>query len=171
MSGHTQSDANLTIKVPKGSSIEANLVSANLHTKGIAGAQQLHTVSGNVAGVADGDVAIGTVSGDVRLSNAATHVLRIKTTSGNVRVRGGFSSAEIASVSGDVQLELAQAPDASVYVQTLSGDINNCAGPRPTESRHGPGHSLQFDSGKGGGHVRIDTTSGDVSWCAGAAKL
>jgi DUF4097 and DUF4098 domain-containing protein YvlB len=169
MNRHNESDANLTIRLPKGSSIDANLVSADLRTRGVSGAQRLHTVSGDISGVASGDVAIVSVSGDVQLANAATQNLRIKTTSGDIRVHGGFRSASIDSVSGDVRLELATAPDAHVGIQTVSGDISACSGPRAVESRHGPGSKLQFDSGAGSGKVRINTVSGDVHWCATAA--
>jgi DUF4097 and DUF4098 domain-containing protein YvlB len=91
----------------------------------------------------------------------------VKTTSGDMRVLGAFRSADIDTVSGDVQVELAAAPDAAVGIQTVSGDIHTCAGPKPTESRYGPGSKLHFTSGAGTGKVRINTVSGDVRWCAG----
>jgi hypothetical protein len=169
MTRANESDANLTIKLPKGSSIDANLVSADLRTSGVNGPQHLRTVSGDVSGSAGGELALSTVSGDVKLESSPSHNLRVKTTSGDIKLRGGFLSADIDSVSGDVQLQLAAAPDAHVGIQTVSGDIDTCGGAQPTESRHGPGTRLQFDSGAGSGRVRINTTSGDVRWCAGIA--
>jgi DUF4097 and DUF4098 domain-containing protein YvlB len=164
-----ESDANLTIKLPKGSSIDANLVSADLHTRGVSGAQSLRTVSGDVSGTVGGELALSTVSGDVKLESSPAHYLRIKTTSGDIKMRGGFRSADIETVSGDVQLQLSPAPDARVGIQTVSGDIRTCAGPQPSESHHGAGSRLQFDSGAATGKVHIHTTSGDVHWCADGA--
>jgi hypothetical protein len=170
MNSRNESDANLTVKVPKGSAIDANLVSSDLHLRGITGSLQLRTVSGDVDGSTAGDSSIATVSGDVKLENGAGRNLRIKTTSGDVRIHGGLGSADIDSVSGDVRLELGSAPNAHVSIQTLSGDIETCGAANPVESRRGPGSRLHFDSGTGGGHVHINTTSGDVRWCvAGAA--
>ncbi len=56
-------------------------------------------------------------------------------------------------------------PDADIDVQTFSGEINNCFGPKPVEQQYGPGNRLSFRSGKGGGQVHIDTKSGDVALC------
>jgi len=50
-------------------------------------------------------------------------------------------------------------------VQSFSGDIRNCFGPKPVEEQYGPGSRLNFRNGKGGAHVHIDTKSGDVALC------
>ncbi len=72
---------------------------------------------------------------------------------------------ESESVSGDVTLKFAAMPAAEFDVQTFSGDIKNCFGPKPMESRYGPGSRLQFMNGEGHAHVRINTKSGDVRLC------
>jgi hypothetical protein len=69
-------------------------------------------------------------------------------------------------VSGDVSLKFAAAPDAEYDVQSVSGDIRNCFGPKPTESRFGPGSRLEFKNGEGRARVRVNTKSGDVRLCA-----
>jgi hypothetical protein len=56
-----------------------------------------------------------------------------------------------------------------VGIQTVSGEINTCSGPKATEPRYGPGSKLHFDSGAGSGKVRVNTVSGDVHWCVGGA--
>jgi hypothetical protein len=68
-------------------------------------------------------------------------------------------------VSGDVSLKFAAMPAAEFDVQTFSGGIKNCFGPKPTESRYGPGSRLQFMNGEGHAHVRINTKSGDTQLC------
>jgi len=170
MNRQNESDANLTVKVPKGSSVEANVVSADLHFRGVNGKLRLKTVSGDVSGAGGAGVGIATVSGDVKFSNESGGALRVKTTSGDIVLNGMLGVADIDSVSGDVHVELQAAPDARIGVQTVSGDIQTCGGPKPEESRYGPGSRLHFDSGSANGHVRINTVSGDVHWCAPAGK-
>jgi hypothetical protein len=72
---------------------------------------------------------------------------------------------ESESVSGDVSLKFAAAPAAEFDVQSFSGDIRNCFGPKPMQSRYGPGSRLEFKNGEGHAHVRVDTKSGDVRLC------
>ena len=76
MTRANESDGNLTIKLPKGSAIEANLVSADLRTKGVNGMQHLRTVSGDVSGTAGGELALlmgGTVGADSKVAIAREH--------------------------------------------------------------------------------------------------
>jgi hypothetical protein len=54
-------------------------------------------------------------------------------------------------------------------VQSFSGTIDNCFGPKPTEAQYGPGSKLIFKSGDGHGNVRIATKSGDIKLCAASA--
>jgi len=51
-------------------------------------------------------------------------------------------------------------------VQTFSGSIDNCFGPKPSESRYGPGSRLVFKTGDSHARVRVETKSGDVHLCA-----
>jgi hypothetical protein len=77
---------------------------------------------------------------------------------------------ESESVSGRVDLMFENEPLAEFDVQTFSGDIKNCFGPKPLESRYGPGSRLQFKNGEGHAHVRISTKSGEVKLCAKGTK-
>jgi hypothetical protein len=43
-----------------------------------------------------------------------------------------------------------------------AGTIDNCFGPKATESRCGPGSRLLYKHGDGNAKIRIDTKSGDV---------
>lgn len=200
-------EARLKIRVPQGSSLEASLVSADLTVEGVAGAQRLRTVSGDITSAGGGSFDVETVSGDVHLAAHGSHSARVKSISGDVTVKdsddslqvstvsgdanlavgalknghfetvsgdlmfdGGIDAAgqaEFQSVSGDLQLRFAGAPDAEFDVQDFSGDITNCFGPKVEKEQFGPGQRLSFRSGKGGGHVRASTHSGDVSVCTG----
>ncbi|MBS0389108.1 MAG: DUF4097 family beta strand repeat protein, partial [Proteobacteria bacterium] len=74
---------------------------------------------------------------------------------------------DATTVSGDLRLQFATPPDADIDVQSFSGEISNCFGPKPVEEKYGPGSRLNFRSGKGGGRVHVDSKSGDVQLCAG----
>jgi hypothetical protein len=133
---------------------------------------QLKTVSGDVevSGI-DGELQLNTVSGDATVSLAALTRAHLETVSGDVKVSaaalGSPGQVDAESVSGDMQLDFASPPDADIDVQSLSGDIRNCYGPKPVEQHYGPGSRLSFRNGKGGGRIHIDTQSGDVELCSG----
>jgi DUF4097 and DUF4098 domain-containing protein YvlB len=146
------------------------------------------TVSGDVQLTARAAKAIEvkTISGDIRLTGGGGEV-DITSVSGSARIelsdvtRGRFKSVsgdltaaltlmsegqiDSESVSGNVSLKFAGTPNAEFDVQSFSGDIRNCFGPKPMESRYGPGSRLQFKNGEGHAHVRVNTKSGDVELC------
>jgi hypothetical protein len=72
------------------------------------------------------------------------------------------------SVSGTIRFGFASIPGADFDVQSFSGTIDNCFGPKPTEPQYGPGSKLIFKSGDGHGNVRIATKSGDIKFCTGS---
>lgn len=131
---------------------------------------QIKTVSGeiNVAG-ADGAIQVSTVSGDATLTLGTVSRGHFESVSGSVSVTAAALAAsgqlEATSISGDLGIRFTTLPDADIEVQTFSGEISNCFGPKPVEQQYGPGNRLNFRSGKGGGHVHIDTKSGDVALC------
>ncbi len=131
---------------------------------------QVKTVSGdvNLTG-ADGDIQVNTVSGDAMLSLGTVSRGHFESVSGELSVSTAALAAsgqlEATSVSGDLGIQFGALPDADIDVQTFSGDIRNCFGPKPAEQEYGPGSRLNFRNGKGGGHVHIDTKSGDVELC------
>jgi DUF4097 and DUF4098 domain-containing protein YvlB len=145
-------DVRLTAR--NGHSAQIKTVSGDVDVSGTGGEFTLHTVSGDATATL-GDLArasLETVSGDVRVSAAAL---------------AATGQLDAASVSGDLQVHFSAAPDADIDVQSFSGDIRNCFGPKPVEQEYGPGSRLSFRNGKGGGRVHIDTKSGDVELCAG----
>jgi hypothetical protein len=133
---------------------------------------QIKTVSGdvNVTG-ADGDIQVNTVSGDATLSLGTLSRGHFESVSGDVNVSPAAlapsGQLEATSVSGDLGVHFGALPDADIDVQSFSGDIRNCFGPKPIQQEYGPGSRLNFRNGKGGGHVHIDTKSGDVALCNG----
>jgi DUF4097 and DUF4098 domain-containing protein YvlB len=152
-----------------------NTVSGDVQLKAAAARHlEVKSISGdvNVYG-AGGSVEVTTVSGDAELSLGTLERGRFQTVSGSFGIGATLAAAgdlDADSVSGDFIIRFAAAPDAAVDLQTFSGDIDNCFGPKPSTSDYGPGSRLTFSSGNGGGHVRVETKSGDITLCTRAPK-
>jgi hypothetical protein len=153
-----------------GGDIRAATVSGNVRLKA-PGAKsiEIRTISGDIQLTGGGGEAdINTVSGTAMLELADLSNGRFKSISGDMTVALSLAPdgrLESESVSGDVNLKFAAMPAAEFDVQTFSGAIKNCFGPKPMDSRYGPGSRLQFMNGEGHGHVRINTKSGDARLC------
>ena len=163
VSGDIAGDASGDLQINSVSG-DVHLAARNSHNA------KIKTVSGdiNITG-ADGDIQVNSVSGDVMLSLGTVTRAHFESVSGDVSVTSAALAAsgqlEATSVSGDLGVHFTALPDADIDVQTFSGDIRNCFGPKPVEQQYGPGSRLNFRNGKGGGHIHIDTKSGDVELC------
>ena len=138
-------ETSLVIRVPKGGSLMAHLVSADLHVSGIAGSQELQTVSGDIESNASGEVRLRSVSGNVHLEAAASsRMIQVSTVSGDVTL-GGVASGELSfqSVSGNGHLR--GGVFQRVYLKTVSGDLSTTLGLTPE------------------GRFEAESVSGDVS--------
>ncbi|WP_243039129.1 DUF4097 family beta strand repeat-containing protein [Dyella sedimenti] len=133
----------LDVRVPKGASLDVDVVSAPLSIDGIVGGTiKANTVSGKarvnarspqidvdsvsgsieLAGSAD-KVALQTVSGDI-LAPSVGGEAELQTVSGRIRVSGGpWHKLSLSTVSGDVQLAGGLAPGGSFSVDSMSGDV------------------------------------------------
>ena len=131
---------------------------------------QFKTVSGDlmISGT-DGDVQLNTVSGDANLTLGTRHARpsgeRVRRRQRERQRARCATASSTPTRSAATWLHLATVPDADIDVQSFSGDIHNCFGPKPVEEQYGPGSRLSFRSGKGGGRIHIDTKSGDVTLC------
>jgi DUF4097 and DUF4098 domain-containing protein YvlB len=133
----------LDVRVPKGASLDVDVVSAPMNIDGIDGGSiKVNTVSGKarinarspsvdadavsgsleLAGSAD-KVALQTVSGDILAPNVGTEA-NLQTVSGRIHVSGGpWRRLNLSTVSGDVQLAGGVAPNGSYDVDSMSGDV------------------------------------------------
>ncbi|HEU4627449.1 MAG TPA: DUF4097 family beta strand repeat-containing protein [Steroidobacteraceae bacterium] len=139
-------EADLEVRVPKQSEVQATAVSADLETSNLLGEQRLKTVSGELRAsfAGGGDFEAKTVSGDMRLRGAAQPAtIRLGTVSGDITLDGGAGEIEATSVSGDVRLEMQAA--SSVRLHSTSGDLTFRGA--LTE----------------GGSIEAETVSGDVT--------
>jgi hypothetical protein len=164
-------EAKIVVHVPRGNSITAQLVSADLKIEGVAGNQELRTVSGDILGSAQRDVRIDTVSGDIRLSvGAESRLLEVQTVSGDLMINGGGGGeVSIKTVSGDGILKLGAA--SRVRIKTVSGDFRvglglAADGRFDAESVSGD-LSVDFVGAMPPADYDLQTFSGDLETCGG----
>lgn len=150
---------------------EVNSVSGNvdLHGSNQDGTLHVASVSGNLT-VTDvaGELEARTVGGTLTAGLSSARLVRLNTTSGNIRLTARLTSGgtvESETISGEQQLEVSAPEGYSYGARTLSGDIKDCFGQQPDKNPYGPGSRLNGTRGGGAGHVRIKSLSGDISLC------
>jgi DUF4097 and DUF4098 domain-containing protein YvlB len=192
----------LNVRVPRGSSLNLDVVSAPVAVDGLEGGKiEVNTVSGRVrlsararslnvdsvsgsielAGHVE-DAELQTVSGDITAPSVGA-TLKAETVSGHMTINGGpFRKAELSTVSGDLQLAGALAPDGSINIDSMSGDVQlqvpaNLSAAITASSfsgqlrsdfgeakkgEDGPGSELTATAGAGRGKIHVETFSGDL---------
>jgi len=135
-------DADLEIRVPQGSRIEAKGIGTTLEVRDVTGALRLQSVSGDITvSGSPSDVDVHSVNGHVEL-NVKSAVVNARSISGAVHVVGARGRAMLDSVSGECVLE--GGDFAEVEMRSVSGDL-----------RFGGGISGQ-------GSFEFKTHSGDI---------
>lgn len=116
--------AEITVQVPKMSSVEVGAVSADVFSHGVSGTQRLKTVSGEIkAEVAGDDSEVRSVSGDVTVRGSGKPIsLRMSSVSGNLGLTDGAGKLELVTVSGDAHVQMSEASE--VRGKTTSGDLD-----------------------------------------------
>jgi DUF4097 and DUF4098 domain-containing protein YvlB len=152
--------------------LEGKTVSGDMRLKGDGKTGELHlsSVSGDIAlERGAGELDATSVSGDLVLELGAATSARLRTTSGNMTLRGALArdgSVEADTISGDVTLHLKADAGYAYEASSFSGDIGNCFGAHAERvSAHGPGSRLMGSMGDGKGRIRVKSMSGDVALC------
>jgi DUF4097 and DUF4098 domain-containing protein YvlB len=132
------------------------------------------TISGNIRakGLKVRTLDLGSVSGDVALTDIACDRLGVKSVSGSVEFVGTLGKSgryEINSHSGSVRLSLAGNTGFELNANSFSGSIRSdfpvTLGPttaRNDRRRPGPGHATHAVFGDGSATLNIRTFSGDI---------
>lgn len=117
---HDVDGSDLTVRVPAGSRLEVDTVSADVETNGVKAEVEVETVSGTIR-VAEGpsEVRATSVSGEVEV--AAAGPVRAKSVSGTITVRGASRTFEASSVSGAIRATVGSVESAEL--ETTSGSI------------------------------------------------
>ena len=145
MHGHRDVSSDLLIRVPKGSSIEVDTVSADITAEGVEGEQELQSVSGDLmTEVFAADIDAETVSGDVdvegsnkdseaKLESVSGDVtaedlsgdIKAGSVSGDIDITGGdFGRARVETVNGDITYVAALRADGKLNVETINGTVD-----------------------------------------------
>ncbi len=133
----------LDVRVPKGASLDVDVVSAPLSIDGIDG----------------GKIKANTVSGKVRV-NARTPSANIDSVSGNIELAGSAGTLAAQTVSGDI---LAPSVSDEAQLQTVSGRIRVSGGPWRKLSMSTVSGDVQISGGiAASGSFDLDSMSGDV---------
>ncbi len=121
-----------------------NSVSGDVRLRGeVAGDANLKTVSGDAdLDRVDGDISAHTVSGDLRIGPIAGST-DLKTVSGDIRIQAVTAGdVRFTSVSGDIEIGIAQGSALDVDAGSTSGDLSSevplASEPIPGEGESGP---------------------------------
>ncbi len=160
-------------------------VSGDVSLDGVRGPLDVQTTSGDVQvrdvsdtlalGSVSGEIRVdraprgidaGTTSGDIEVEGQAAGVVRLRSTSGEVRlgVERGLSRADVGTVSGDIQLFLADDLGCRLTLRSGSGTLD-CSVPMQigTVSRHETSGVVRG----GGPPVVLHSASGDIAVTGG----
>jgi DUF4097 and DUF4098 domain-containing protein YvlB len=163
-------DSDLVVHVPRGSSLTASLVSADLSVDGVQGNQEITTTSGDVHTTAARELRVRSVSGDLLLNAGAdSKTIEIETVSGDVHLSGGGGDVSVKTTSGDGSLTLGTVNRARI--RTVSGDFSVTAGLTPdgrfeAESVSGD-FQVHFAGGVPPAEFELQSFSGDLTSCFG----
>lgn len=163
--------ADLQIRIPRGSELDASGVSVDVISDGVLGIQRLKTVSGSIkADIAQADVEAKTVSGDVVLhGHGKPGELHITTISGSVRLDHGAGDIEVTTTSGDLYVQLD--PGRSVRAHTISGEMviqGKLAKDADVDGQTVSGDVQLHMSAEEGYQYEVSSFSGDIRNCFNA---
>ncbi|MGH8187643.1 MAG: DUF4097 family beta strand repeat-containing protein [Steroidobacteraceae bacterium] len=115
--------ADLTIHVPRDSSVKATTVSADQKISEVRGAQRLKAVSGDIETDAwDEDFEIETISGEITVrGHGGKGAARVTTVSGDVRLEDIGRQLDIENVSGDIEVRAKELERARI--ETTNGEL------------------------------------------------
>ncbi|MDQ7799197.1 MAG: DUF4097 family beta strand repeat-containing protein [Candidatus Edwardsbacteria bacterium] len=143
-------------------SLKINTASGDIEVSDCSGDLAFQTVSGDVSTSLSGNVHGQTVSGDIDIKSGQPGEIKINSTSGDVQFSGPMNignNSSIATVSGDVSLELKAGSSISVECGTLSGDIECEQGMSDLRKNS---RTLSGKIGDGQGSLTVKTVSGDI---------
>jgi hypothetical protein len=94
--------SDLEVRVPRGSRVEVETVSADVDVDGVTGAVEAESVSGRIAiAGAPSDINVGSVSGDIEIRVSAP-LIRAESVSGGIDIADAVREVIAETVSGDL---------------------------------------------------------------------
>jgi len=167
--GSSSGSSDLRIRVPMGSGLIVNTVSADQRIKGVRGSQRLQAVSGGIdTEFGPGDLELKTVSGDIRARGDGKGTVRATTVSGDLEIIKGGPEIDVNTVSGDMTVALDRLDRGRI--KTTNGDLNLTAalGSEPRIDAEAINGDLHFTfRGRINAEFDIETFNGDIDNCFG----
>jgi DUF4097 and DUF4098 domain-containing protein YvlB len=161
--------SDLRIKVPQGSGLIINTVSADQIIKDVHGMQRLQAVSGNIdTEFGPGDLEMKTVSGDIRAQGDGRGLVRATTVSGDLQITKGGPELDVNTVSGDMTVSLDRLDRGRI--KTTNGDFNltTALGEDARIDAEAINGDLHFNfRGAVNAEFDIETFNGDIDNCFG----
>jgi hypothetical protein len=159
---HASGHVDLTIRVPAGVKLDLKSISGDVAVADATSDVAVGSVSGDVKIATTGDAFVKSVSGDVTVVAGGTATA--KTVSGNVNVRLGTlrSSTSFDSVSGTIALAIPHDANAKVSANTLSGDVTGGGDVHFGGDKSFVGHNVRATLGQGSTPIDIHTVSGSI---------
>jgi DUF4097 and DUF4098 domain-containing protein YvlB len=140
--GRQQVDTDLTIRLPAGSTLTVETVSASISVDGVTGELDLESVSGSVdIATMPAALDVETVSGNIYVASAPADSdvssvngtieiqvvggsIDVENVSGETMIHGGvIDNGDLESVSGNITCHAIPGPDGSLDIETMSGII------------------------------------------------
>jgi hypothetical protein len=161
------------VRLPAGLDVDAKTVSGDLIGQGLRGRLDLGTVSGNLQLTdAEGEVLeASSVSGDVELDRITAREVGAETVSGDVTFVGPIDpkgSYDFKTLSGDVIVTLPREPDAQVSAVTFSGRLVSDFPVQMDGRRRRNRFSATW--GSGSAQLDLESFSGDVRIRSGTSS-
>jgi hypothetical protein len=123
--GSRNMEDELEIEVPRSATLVIESASADVEATGLAGPKRFKSASGDLALVdVAGDLDVDAVSGDVTVDGNDRLDARIRTISGDLRLRApSVSRLEAGTTSGDLRLDAELSGAGPFSVKSISGDM------------------------------------------------
>ncbi len=154
------------VRLPAGLRVDAKTVAGDLIGTGLRGTLELGTVSGDLRlSDVEGDILdVSSVSGDLELERIRVREVSAETVSGDVTFAGpidGKGRYDFKTLSGDVVMMLPGQPEATVSAVTFSGDLDSVF-PITTAGGRSRRHRFNATWGSGTAKLDLESFSGDI---------
>ena len=167
--GSSSGSSDLRIRVPHGSGLIINTVSADQVIKSVRGSQRLQSVSGGIdTDFGPGDLEVKTVSGDIRAQGEGKGTVRATSVSGDLQIDKGGPELDLNTVSGDMTVTLDRLDRGRI--KTTNGDLNltTSFGEDTRVDAEAINGDLHFNlRGPVNADFDIETFNGDIDNCFG----
>ena len=115
--------SDLLVRVPQGSAVSINTVSAEQTVEGVRGAQRLQAVSGGIrTEIWGAEFEAKTVSGEIEVvGHGGDGPMRVTSVSGDVRLLDIGPELDLSTVTGDMDVKMSDL--TRVRIKTTNGDL------------------------------------------------